>query len=73
MRRLEYQDNAQFNNLETVLIQNDVSCLYTYAYCQAAGAPEHKAEDREEEVVRFCEVSSSVTFQMPMWSTTCRF
>lgn len=28
--RLEYQDNAQFNNLETVLIQNDVSCLYTY-------------------------------------------
>ena len=28
--RLEYQDNMQFNNLETVLIQNDVNCLYTY-------------------------------------------
>lgn len=28
--RLEYQDNLQFNNLETVLVQNDVNCLYTY-------------------------------------------
>ena len=28
--RIEYSDNAQFNNLETLLVQNNVNIVYTF-------------------------------------------
>ena len=28
--RTEYDDNAQFNNLETLIVQNSVSTVYTH-------------------------------------------
>lgn len=27
---IEYVDNPQFNNLETILVQNNVKCVYSY-------------------------------------------
>ena len=28
--RTEYEDNAQFNNLETIIVQNNVNVVYTF-------------------------------------------
>lgn len=45
--RTEYDDNAQFNNLETLIVQNNVDTVYTYGSVET-GKLQHIAKLLEQ-------------------------
>ena len=49
--RTEYDDNAQFNNLETLIVQNNVDTVYTYGSVET-GKLQHIAKLLEQLDVR---------------------
>ena len=49
--RTEYDDNAQFNNLETLIVQNNVNTVYTYGSVET-GKLQHIAKLLEQLDVR---------------------
>ena len=53
IRRTEYDDNSQFNNLETLIVQNSVNTVYTYGLVEK-GKLQHIAKLLEQLEVKLC-------------------
>ena len=79
--RIEYDDNAQFNNLETLIVQNNVDIVYTYGSVET-GKLQHIAKLLEQLDVRLQIVKKKwvsvfvlivVTLSHSMWSTSCLY
>ena len=53
IRRTEYDDNSQFNNLETLIVQNSVNTVYTHGLVEK-GKLQHIAKLLEQLEVKLC-------------------
>lgn len=51
--RTEYDDNSQFNNLETLIVQNSVNTVYTHGLVEK-GKLQHIAKLLEQLEVKLC-------------------
>ena len=51
--RTEYDDNSQFNNLETLIVQNSVNTVYTHGMVEK-GKLQHIAKLLEQLEVKLC-------------------